>query len=123
MPLDADTIARIDRLKKWCRSRAELRADGEPSIPKLCEKTGKKPQYWSDVLREAKSFGSKVAREVEPQLGMPMLYLEGAGWPFEEVDQERFLRLSDRQKGRVEQAMLEMIEKIEAEQQQSAGTG
>ncbi len=77
MELDDETRARIDALRQWCRGRADLRdEDGNPSPSKLAERTGKTPQYWSDVLREVKSFGSKAARNAEIALGMERFGLE-----------------------------------------------
>lgn len=37
-------------------------------------------------------------------------------WPFEDVDRARFERLTQRQKGRIEQALIEALDKLEAEQ-------
>lgn len=108
---------RVERLERWIRKHRKdlLAEDGEAvSSVKLSAVTSKQPSYWSDVLRGRKSFGDKAAREVETALSMPQLHLEGATWPFDEVDQDRFERLSQRQKGRVEQALIEILEKIES---------
>ena len=111
---------------RWIKSRRKdlLATDGEVSPSLLAGETGKKPSYWSDVLRHersSKSFGDKTARQAEEALQMPTLYLEGIGWPFDGVAQDRFDRLTERQKGRVEQAMLDAIAAIELEQQARLG--
>jgi len=120
--MSSDSIGRVDRLISWIkRHRKDLVGeDGHVSAEKLAEATGKKPAYWSDVLRirtSKKSFGDKAARAVEAKLDIYPLHLEGAGWPFEDVDQDRFERLTARQKGRVEQALIDALDKIEAEAQ------
>lgn len=124
MPPEA--AARVQRLVRWIKSRRKdlLATDGEVSPSLLATATSKKPSYWSDVLRHersSKSFGDKTARQAEEALQMPALYLEGIGWPFDGVAQDRFDRLTERQKGRVEQAMLDAIAAIEAEQQARLG--
>lgn len=124
MPPEA--AARVQRLVRWIKSRRKdlLATDGEVSPSMLATATEKKPSYWSDVLRHersSKSFGDKTARQTEDALRMPALYLEGIGWPFDGVAQDRFERLTERQKGRVEQAMLDAIAAIEAEQQTRLG--
>lgn len=76
--MDPETLARIEKLRQWCRQHADLRdEEGIPSPTKLAVKTEKKVSYWSDVLRNTKSFGAKVARATERSLGMPDFYLEG----------------------------------------------
>lgn len=52
-------------------------------------------------------------------------YGSGSSWPFEDVERERFERLTERQKGRVERAMLLELDAIEAEQsgKRAAGGG
>lgn len=110
------TASRVQRLEKWIRrnKKSLLAEDGESvSSTKLASATDKSPSYWSDVLRRRKSFGDKVARDTETALGMPPLFLEGVAWPFDDVDQERFERLTARQKGRIEQVLIEALEQIE----------
>jgi hypothetical protein len=108
---------RVNRLIAWIRrfKRDLCDANGKIAPTFIANATGKHTAYWSDVLRGTKSFGSAAAREVEEALGIPHLHLEGALWPFEEIDQDRFERLTDRQKGRVEQKLIETIAAIEAE--------
>jgi len=125
--LDETARARIERLVKWVKlHRKDLcDADGEPSSTKLAAESHRRPSYWSDVLRLRKpSFGARAARDAEDAFGIPPLHLDGAGWPFEEVDQARFDRLSQRQKGRIEQALMDALDRIEAEtsQKRDAGT-
>jgi hypothetical protein len=125
--MDECGAARVDRLVAWIKAhrREHLNSLGEPTPEWLSAQTGKKPAYWSDVLRirsSGKSFGAKAARETETLLGIPQLYLEGAGWPFQAVDQERFERLNERQKGRVEQVLMDIIAAIEAESGKREGT-
>lgn len=124
MPPEA--TARVQRLVRWIKSRRKdlLATDGEVSPSLLATATQKRPSYWSDVLRHersSKSFGDKTARQTEEALEMPSLYLEGIGWPFDGVAQDRFERLTERQKGRVEQAMLDAIGAIESERQTRLG--
>lgn len=117
---------RVQRLVRWVKAnkRDLLDAGGGVSPTKLAAATNRRPSYWSDVLRgdeSGKSFGDKAAREVEGLLGMPHLHLDGEGWPFDEVSRARFERLTEKQQGRVEQAMIDAITKIEAEQQDRLG--
>lgn len=117
--MNDDAVARVDRLKVWLRIHRRDLCDeaGNPVPGKLAQATGRKPAYWSDVLRGSKSsFAAAAARAVEDKLTIPHLYLEGASWPFEDVDQERFNRLRPVQKGRVEQALIDILDRIEAEQ-------
>ncbi len=116
--MDDTAQARVRRLVGWIkRNRRDLLSNqGDPAPSALATATGRAHSYWSDVLRLAHtSFGDRAARTVEDALGIPHLYLEGAGWPFEEVAQERFELLTPRQKGRVEKAMLDEIARIESE--------
>ncbi len=116
--MDDTAHSRVRRLVGWIkRNRRDLlSSQGEPSPGSLALATDKTVSYWSDVLRlTQKSFGDRAARSVEDALGIPHLYLEGAGWPFEEVAQDRFELLTPRQKGRVEKAMIDEIAKIESE--------
>lgn len=117
--MDADAKSRVERLRAWIKQNRKdmLGPDGGVSATRLAVASGKSVAYWSDVLRETKkSFAESSAREIEQSLGMPRLHLEGgSSWPFEDVDQERFSKLSAVQRGRVEAAVIEAIEKIEAE--------
>lgn len=82
---------------------------------KLANALGQSVSYWSDVLRYKKaSFAAAKAREVEALLTMRPFFLDGAGWPFESVDEAAFDRLTERQKGRVEQALIAAMREIEA---------
>lgn len=123
--MNDDDSLRVARLLAWIKrhkSESLCTSDGRVSPSALAVATGKKPSYWSDVLRagSGKSFGEKSARDTESKLEMPPMYLDGTGWPFESVDQDRWERLSERQKGRVEDAMLKAIEMIESENRDRA---
>lgn len=123
---DGTSAARVRRLIAWLKAhkRDSLDDDGEPSPTWLAANTwktaeredNKSTSYWSDVLRipqgAPKSFGARAARDTERDLEMPHLHLEGAGWPFETVDQELFDALSERQKGVVEAALRDTIQKL-----------
>lgn len=100
------------------RNKPELCTDGRPDARRLAEQYGKEASYWYGVLGKEKhrTFGDKAARQIEALLGMPPLHLEGAGWPFEEVEEERYQRLTPLQKGRVQKAMLDEIAIIERQQ-------
>lgn len=116
--MDDEGRARVQRLISWVQRHKKPLCDDKnfPSAAKLASQTGKKASYWSDVLREKKpSFAAASARATEAKLGMPRLHLEGVGWPFEDVDQTRFDSLSARQKGRVEQALIDILDVIESE--------
>lgn len=119
MPPEA--ASRVLRLLRWIETNRKdlLTQAGDVSPSLLAAATGKKASYWSDVLRHKesnKSFGDKAARQTESELSMPPMHLEGVGWPFEDVAQDRFDRLTQRQQGRVEKVLLQEIERIEAEQ-------
>ena len=112
------TFARVEKLVTYIeRHKRDLLEEGKVSPNLLAAKTKKTAAYWSDVLRcrtSGKSFGDKAARLVESQLEMPHLYLDGGSeWPFSEVDQARYERLTAVQKGRVQQAMLQVMDEIE----------
>lgn len=65
-------------------------------------------RYFSDVVGPShwglSEFPSSVTSTVSPT----------TIWPFEDVSFERFQRLSERQKGRLEQALIEALEQIES---------
>lgn len=126
--MDDAASARVGRLITWIKAhhKEALDQDGQPSATWLAARTGKKVSYWSDVLRigtSGKSFGASSARATEDALKMSPLYLEGSGWPFESVDQDRFDKLSERQKGRVEQALSDIIAAIESESGKRLSSG
>lgn len=106
--MTADAQARVTRLVRWIKKHKPglLGPDGEVAPAKLADKLGDSVSYWSDVLRLKKnSFASAKARKVEEGLGMRAFYLDGAGWPFEGVDEAEFERLTERQKGEIEHAL------------------
>ena len=88
------------------RAYMERECGGSPT--ELAVRTGKKVNQIQDMLAGRKSFGEKVAREIEDALGMDpkALDLERATsvpipiryrWPFK-IDQGRFERLKSEQK-------------------------
>lgn len=120
--MSATSESRLQHLVAWLRAhrRDAINEHGEPRLDWLVDRTGKSMAYWSDVMRiprSGKSFCARAARSVEQALGMPDLCLEGAGsdWPFDAVERERFERLTPRQKGRVEEALRQAIERVESE--------
>lgn len=125
--MDESACNRVDRLERWIKlHRKDLCSTSGKLSPTLLAKVeglNSNPAYWSDVLRKAKtrSFAASSARETEAALDMPYLYLEGAGWPFEDVDFERWDRLTERQKGHVEKAINAELDRIEAEKLQANG--
>jgi hypothetical protein len=42
----------------------------------LSDRVGGRVSYWADMLRGEKSFGEKVARKIEEQLGLPRMSLD-----------------------------------------------
>jgi hypothetical protein len=44
----------------------------------LADRVGNRVSYWSDLLRGKKSFGEKLARKIEEQLGIPRMSLDTA---------------------------------------------
>lgn len=128
--MGTDSTARVERLVSWIRRHRHdlMNEAGEIEPRKLVTEVGNTSSYWSDVLRipaSKKSFGAKAARTAEEKLGMPPLYLEGVenDWPFEEVERDRYDRLTPVQRGMVQAAMLQAIREIEAQQAQRAATG
>lgn len=123
--MDEKAKARLQRLVRWLKThrREAIKEDGKVSPSWMANHTTGNVGYWSDVLREKKSFAAEKARDTEDSFEMPPLYLEGAGWPFETIDQERFDRLSERQKGRVEQAVADALALIESESEKQRGVG
>lgn len=112
-----EALSRVTRLTSWIKKYRKdlLSEDGGVSPGKLALATQKKISYWSDVLRsDGKAFGEKAARDVEDKLSMPPNYLDGTGWPFENVDFSRWERLSERQKGAVEDAINDKLAEIES---------
>ena len=126
--MDAPTLKRIDLLEQWIRTHRKdlIGTTGKISSSAMAKVDGlnSNASYWSDVFRRAttRSFAASSARDVEAALGMPHLLLEGSGWPFEGVDFERWDRLSERQKGRIEKAVNDELDRIEAEHKQANGT-
>lgn len=127
----SDSTSRVARLIDWIRRnrRGLLNEAGEVEPRQLVKELGNTPSYWSDVLRipegSGKSFGAKAARVAEEKLGMPPLYLEGVegDWPFEEVERDRYDRLTPVQRGMVQAAMLQAIRDIEAQQSKRVAVG
>ena len=123
--MDESAIKRVDRLVQWIKAhRKDLCTEsGEVSSSELARVEGlsSNPSYWSEVLRKvsARAFAASSARKTETALGMPHLLLEGSGWPFEEVDFERWERLSERQKGLVERAVNDELDRIEDQQRRA----
>jgi hypothetical protein len=60
------------------RLRAFLNAECGGNNSELARRTKKKQSYISDLLRGSKSFGEKVAREMEARLGLDAGYLDKA---------------------------------------------
>jgi len=111
-----EASTRVRRLAAWIKRHRKdlLMEDGEVSPGKLALATQKQVSYWSDVLRGgAKPFGEKAARDAEDKLNMPSNYLDGTGWPFENMDFARWDRLSERQKGAIEEAINDKLAEIE----------
>lgn len=123
--MDESAIKRVDRLEQWVKAhRRDLCGPSgkvSPSAMAKVEGLSSNASYWSDVFRRAKDrkFAASSARDTEHALGMPHLLLEGSGWPFEEVDFERWDRLTERQKGLIEKAVNDELDRIEAQQQQA----
>lgn len=95
-----------DIRRKNLKRYMETRCEGSPT--KLANAAHKPVNQIQDMLAGRKSFGEKVAREIEDALGLepkaldvdrddeapvPVLYR----WPFQ-IDQERFERLKSEQK-------------------------
>lgn len=101
---------RIARLKQF---QSEKRADGPVELGRLI---GKSTQQTSDLLSGRAPFGEKVAHSIEDAAGLPQGWLDGkgAGWPFPDIDERRFLALSVMQRGEIQGEVLKLIEKIEA---------
>lgn len=75
--------------------------------------------------KKPKTMGSLLARRIEVAFKKPVGWMDTDpdAWPFETVDQERFERLSERQKGRVEQAVADALALIESESEKQRGVG
>lgn len=62
-----------------------------------------------------KTMGSPLARDLEAAAKKPRGWMDtdpAMGWPFENLTRSRFDRLTERQKGAVEMAVLEAIQKL-----------
>lgn len=112
----SESEERVNRLIAWVQQnrRDLLDEQGRPSSSRLAKATGRSVSYWSDVLhleRSGKGFGPAAARAAEQALGMPHLYLEagGAPWPFDGITPDEWAALTERQRGRLEQAMLDVL--------------
>lgn len=100
-------------------------------------KPPRKPQWLADQLGvSAQVLTNWKARQVPPArfraiadvLGLTVDQIEGlaplpweteTGWPFPDIDQSRFNRLTDLQKGEIQRKVREMIAEFEASGQQS----
>ena len=60
-----DTLVRLERFREECRTR------GIDGPVELSAKFGRAPSFWSDLFHGRKSFGEKLARSLEEQMGLP----------------------------------------------------
>jgi hypothetical protein len=65
--MNDDALIRLANLKALNLAPKELSA-----------RVGGRVSYWADLLRGKKSFGEKVARKIEEQLGIPRMSLDTA---------------------------------------------
>jgi len=81
-----DTLIRLERFKAVCKARGlETPSDLEQTL-------GRRVSFWSDLLNGRKSFGEKLARKIEEQMGLPRnaLDLVQAGHPASFADLNGF---------------------------------
>ena len=60
-----DTLVRLERFREECR---KLGIDGPVELQ---AKFGRRASFWSDLFHGRKSFGEKLARSLEEQMGLP----------------------------------------------------
>lgn len=111
---DPLTPVRRDRFQDYCRSKGWELTGGRWNTTSIAEAIGKPVSKASDLLNGHGAFGSKIARDIEDQLGLPGGYLDNFSesmlWPFELVDRARYEALSDIAKGAVQTRMMDEIE-------------
>jgi len=60
-----DTLVRLERFREECR---RLGIDGPVELK---ARFGRRASFWSDLFHGRKSFGEKLARSLEEQMGLP----------------------------------------------------
>jgi hypothetical protein len=60
-----DTLVRLERFKSACQSR------GWSGPTELTANLGRSASFWSDLWHGRKSFGEKLARDIEEKMGLP----------------------------------------------------
>lgn len=65
-----DSEIRRENFKRWCHS---LTPDGLFSPSAVAQRLGKTASQWSDLYYGRKSFGEKIARNIEEAAGLPLL--------------------------------------------------
>lgn len=68
-----DSEIRRENFKRWCHS---LTPDGLFSPTAVAQRLGKTASQWSDLYYGRKSFGEKIARNIEEAAGLPRLSLD-----------------------------------------------
>lgn len=69
--MNDEQLVRLERFRSVCQERGII---GPVQIAKAL---GKSASFWSDLLRGAKSFGEKLAREIEEKMSLPRGWLDG----------------------------------------------
>lgn len=105
-----DSEIRRENFRRWCHS---LEPDGKFSATKVQQLLGKSRSQWSDLYYGRKSFGEKLARNIEEAAGLPRLSLDQPEGEFADpISQETIdalARLDPRERLRAENVMRALL--------------
>lgn len=112
-----------ESLIEWRKRRLEAFAKKAGGNKSAGQKLGYKDgAFVGQMIKGERPITEKTIAKIHSLSGFENWFLEVSGWPFEEVDFARWHRLTERQKGRVEKAVNNELDLIEAERTQANGT-
>lgn len=72
-----DRLIRVDNLRRLCKARGWI-TDKSLGASELRNRLGRSYVFWRDLLNGDKSFGEKLARDIEGGLALPRGWLDNA---------------------------------------------
>lgn len=104
-------------LRRIRRLRLEelLKEVGGPKS--LAAKSGVTDTHLTACVKGRRGIGDEMAHSLEVGAGKPFGWMDSdpdGAWPFREVERDSFDRLSERQKGIVEAALLDALHRLDA---------
>ena len=104
-------------LRKIRRLRLDELLDEAGGPKALAEKTGVTDTHLTACSKGRRGIGDDMAHSLEVGMGKPFGWMDSdpdGAWPFREVERESFDRLSERQKGIVEAALMDALHRLDA---------